>query len=146
MMSRQNVLLFLRDDADKRQKEIAVRLGKQRSLLSEVQQKLQLLENYLQQYRNQAIAAETSGILGAQALDTRNFIHQLEQVLQIQKENALRQQQSVAQIQSEWASARVQEKGFAALARRIEIEQHELELRKIQKELDEWANRRPGCQ
>ncbi|MBU2741585.1 flagellar export protein FliJ [Acidithiobacillus thiooxidans] len=146
MMSRQNVLLFLREDADKRQKEIAVRLGKQRSLLSEVQQKLQLLENYLQQYRNQAIAAETSGILGAQALDTRNFIHQLEQVLQIQKENALRQQQSVAQIQSEWASARVQEKGFAALARRIEIEQHELELRTIQKELDEWANRRPGCQ
>lgn len=146
MMSRQNVLLFLREDADKRQKEIAVRLGKQRSLLNEVQQKLQLLENYLQQYRNQAIAAETSGILGAQALDTRNFIHQLEQVLQIQKENALRQQQSVAQIQSEWASARVQEKGFAALARRIEIEQHELELRTIQKELDEWANRRPGCQ
>jgi hypothetical protein len=73
MMSRQNVLLFLREDADKRQKEIAVRLGKQRSLLNEVQQKLQLLENYLQQYRNQAIAAETSGILGAQALDTRNL-------------------------------------------------------------------------
>jgi hypothetical protein len=39
----------------------------------------------------------------------------------------------VTQIQSEWASARVQEKGFAALARRIEIEQHELELRKFRK-------------
>ncbi|WP_101537386.1 flagellar export protein FliJ [Acidithiobacillus marinus] len=144
MMSRQNVLMFLQNDADKKQKELAVRLGKQRNLLQEIEQKMQLLDNYLLQYRSQAMAAEASGILGAQALDTRNFIHQLEQVLQIQKDNVLRQQQSVAQLHAEWASARVREKGFAALAKRLEIEQHDQELRKIQKELDEWAQRRPS--
>ncbi|PKY11286.1 flagellar export protein FliJ [Acidithiobacillus marinus] len=143
-MSRQNVLMFLQNDADKKQKELAVRLGKQRNLLQEIEQKMQLLDNYLLQYRSQAMAAEASGILGAQALDTRNFIHQLEQVLQIQKDNVLRQQQSVAQLHAEWASARVREKGFAALAKRLEIEQHDQELRKIQKELDEWAQRRPS--
>ncbi len=143
MMSRQNVLSFLREDADKKQKELAIRLGKQRKLLQEIEQKMQLLDNYLLQYRSQAIAAEASGILGAQALDTRNFIRQLEQVLHIQRDNVLRQQQSVAQLHAEWASARVREKGFAALAKRLEVEQHDQELRKIQKELDEWAQRRP---
>lgn len=143
MMSRQNVLSFLREDADKKQKELAIRLGKQRKLLQEIEQKMQLLDNYLLQYRSQAIAAEASGILGSQALDTRNFIRQLEQVLHIQRDNVLRQQQSVAQLHAEWASARVREKGFAALAKRLEVEQHDQELRKIQKELDEWAQRRP---
>lgn len=143
MMSRQNVLSFLREDADKKQKELAIRLGKQRKLLQEIEQKMQLLDNYLLHYRSQAIAAEASGILGAQALDTRNFIRQLEQVLHIQRDNVLRQQQSVAQLHAEWASARVREKGFAALAKRLEVEQHDQELRKIQKELDEWAQRRP---
>ncbi len=143
MTGRQQVLHFLREDADSRQKDLAVSLVKQRRLLSEIQQKLQLLENYLQQYRTQAAAAEFSGILGVQALDTRNFIRQLEQVLSMQKENVLRQQQTVAQVQLEWAAARAQEKGFSALTRRIEIEKRDLELRKIQKELDEWTGRCP---
>lgn len=141
MIGRQDTIFFLRTDADKRQKDLAISLGRQRGLLQDIQQKLQMLENYLLQYRQQAVAAEKSGILSVQALDMRHFIHQLEQVLQIQKANLEHQRHHVAQLQSQWVTARGQEKGLAALARRLESEQRDRELRKIQRELDEWANR-----
>lgn len=142
-MSRQDTLLYLREDADKRQKELTLTLGRQRALLREVQNKLQLLENYLAQYREQAAAAECVGILSTQAMEMRNFIAQLEQVLRLQRENLQHQEQQVNCLQREWVAARGREKGLATLAQRLEMEQRQLELRKIQKELDDWATRSP---
>ncbi|WP_291525068.1 flagellar export protein FliJ [Acidithiobacillus sp.] len=140
-MSRQDTILYLREDADNRQKELAQTLGRQRALLHEIQNKLQLLENYLAQYREQAVAAEQAGILSAQAMEMRSFIAQLEQVLKLQRENLQHQQQQVRWLQGEWAAARGRGKGLASLAQRLENEQRNQALRKMQKDLDEWAMR-----
>ncbi len=141
MMSRQDTILYLREDADNRQKDLARTLGRQRALLGEVQSKLRLLENYLTQYREQATAAERVGLLSAQAMEMRSFIAQLEQVLELQRENLQHQQQQVSRLQSEWVAARGRGKGLASLAQRLENEQRSLVLRNMQKELDEWATR-----
>jgi Flagellar biosynthesis chaperone len=111
-MSRRDTILYLREDADNRQKELAQTLGRQRVLLHEIQNKLQLLENYLAQYREQAVAAEQAGILSAQAMEMRSFIAQLEQVLKLQRENLQHQQQQVRWLQGEWVAARGGEKAW----------------------------------
>ncbi|MHB1604741.1 MAG: flagellar FliJ family protein, partial [Acidithiobacillus ferrooxidans] len=77
----------------------------------------------------------------AQAMEMRSFIAQLEQVLKLQRENLQHQQQQVRWLQGEWVAARGRGKGLASLAQRLENEQRNLVLRKMQKELDEWAMR-----
>ncbi|MGC9162181.1 MAG: flagellar export protein FliJ [Thiomonas sp.] len=117
-------------------------VGQQQERLRSAQAKLEQLQSYAAQYREQIAALGATGAPWSQVRDLRGFVDRIDAAIAAQRAELARQQQRLAEITAQWAAARQREKAFAVL-----IEQHQAQSRLVQKRsalknLQDWALRR----
>lgn len=140
-MAKTDAIRYLQQKADATRIDAAQALARQQAMLLDAQHKLALLGRYVAHYREEAQNAERAGVGSAQAREMRAFIAQLEQVVAVQQESLGRHRQQAAILQRQWLSARGREQALTGLLRRAEHLRHAQQLQRMQKELDEWAQR-----
>ena len=117
-------------------------VGKQQDVLRSAQAKLEQLQSYAAQYREQMQALGSAGTAWSQVRDLRGFVDRIEAAITAQQTELSRQQQVLAELSAQWGAARQREKAFEVL-----IDQHQAQNRRGQKvsalkNLQEWAVRR----
>jgi len=117
-------------------------VGKQQEVLRSAQAKLEQLQSYAAQYREQMQALGAAGTAWSQVRDLRGFVDRIEAAITAQHNELSRQQHILAELTAKWGAARQREKAFEVL-----IDQHQAQNRQGQKvsalkSLQEWAVRR----
>jgi len=117
-------------------------VGKQQEVLRSAQAKLEQLQSYAAQYRQQMQTLGSAGTAWSQVRDLRGFVDRIEAAMTAQQAELNRQQQLLAELTAQWGATRQREKAFEVL-----IDQHQAQSRQGQKvsalkNLQEWAVRR----
>jgi flagellar FliJ protein len=117
-------------------------VGKQQEVLRSAQAKLEQLQSYAAQYREQMQTLGSAGTAWSQVRDLRGFVDRIEAAITAQQAELNRQQQLLADLTAQWGATRQREKAFEVL-----IDQHQAQSRQGQKvsalkNLQEWAVRR----
>jgi|GEM_PF-1865342 flagellar FliJ protein len=117
-------------------------VGKQQEVLRSAQAKLEQLQSYAAQYREQMQTLGSAGTAWSQVRDLRGFVDRIEAAITAQQAELNRQQQLLAELTAQWGATRQREKAFEVL-----IDQHQAQSRQGQKvsalkNLQEWAVRR----
>ncbi|WP_308388890.1 flagellar export protein FliJ [Acidithiobacillus sp. AMEEHan] len=140
-MSREQTIRYLQDMAGMREQDLRRSLLAQRQILDQLREKCALLQGYLDQYRQECAAQESEGIAGGDILRWRGFLQQLTTVLQQQGQLIREQEQRLQHLQEQWQEAKVKERGFSHLLQRLDRDRQLAELKRAQKEMDDWALR-----
>ncbi|XTI73434.1 flagellar export protein FliJ [Acidithiobacillus sp. AC3] len=140
-MSREQTIRYLQDMAGMREQDLRRSLLAQRQMLNQLREKYALLQGYLDQYRQESAARESAGIAGGDILRWRGFLQQLTTVLQQQGRLIREQEQRLQHLQEQWQQAKARERGFSHLLQRLDHDRQLAELKKAQKEMDDWALR-----
>ena len=117
-------------------------VGKQQEVLRSAQAKLEQLQSYAAQYREQMQTLGSAGSAWSQVRDLRGFVDRIEAAIAAQQAELNRQQDRLTELSAQWGAARQREKAFEVL-----IDQHQAQKRQGQKasalkNLQEWAVRR----
>ncbi|MDD3760154.1 MAG: flagellar export protein FliJ [Acidithiobacillus sp.] len=140
-MSREQTIRYLQDMAGMREQDLRRSLLAQRQMLNQLREKYALLQGYLDQYRQESAARESAGIAGGDILRWRGFLQQLNMVLQQQGQLIREQEQRLQHLQRQWQQAKAREQGFSHLLQRLDHDRQLAELKRAQKEMDDWALR-----
>lgn len=141
-MQRLDTLQTLHAQAEQTSQAAGQAVGQQQEHIRSAQAKLEQLQSYVAQYREQIAALGAAGAPWSQVRDLRGFVDRIDAAIAAQRTELTRQQQRLAELTAQWAAARQREKAFAVL-----IEQHQAQSRLVQKRsalknLQEWAVRR----
>jgi len=140
-MRREQVLQSLSRASQDKERMLREELARQQQVLDDLEAKMQLLRQYLAQYRAECTQFEKEGVEVTRALDMRRFIAQLEQVMQVHEHSLEGHRQRTAVLLEEWKRARGKEKAIAGLLQHLRDRQEIEESRKLQKELEQWVAR-----
>ncbi len=140
-MSRAKTLEYLCGLANMREQDLRRSLQSQQHLLAQLRQKFAVLEGYLQQYGAEFQQRQTESISGPELLQWRGFLGQLADVLAQQRMLIAEQQERLTALEDQWRSVRAQEQGLQRMQQRLFDEQKVLLMRRLQKDLDDWALR-----
>ncbi len=120
---------------------LALALARLQRQLGEAEGKLQLLRDYVGQYREQLRCTESAGTEWSRANAMRAFIHRIEEALAAQENELKNLQCSGNGLLAQWQHARQREKAFGLLVDRHAMEARLQAARRLQKEIDEWTLR-----
>jgi len=140
-VSREGTLRYLKDMAGMREQDLRRSLLAQQQLVQQLRGKYALLEDYVQQYRQESAAREGAGIAGTEAIRWRAFVQQLAALLVQQDELIREQEQRLRLVREQWQAIKAKEQGFSRLLQRLDDQRQLAELQKMQKEMDSWALR-----
>ena len=140
-MSREQTIRYLQDMAGMREQDLRRSLLAQRQMLNQLREKYALLQGYLDHYRQESAAREGAGIAGGDILRWRGFLQQLNTVLQQQGQLIREQEQRLQHLQRQWQQAKAREQVFSHLLQRLDHDRQLAELKRAQKEMDDWALR-----
>jgi len=141
-MSKNFHLQPLLDLAQTRTDDAARRLGELIAAENDSMQKLKMLEDYLQEYRNRFTEAARDGLSPDAWRNFSLFIGKLDEAINQQRKMVEQSQSRTAQGQQAWIAQRSKLKAFDALAQRHEKTLAREEARREQKQSDEHAARR----
>jgi flagellar FliJ protein len=140
-MANSSSLQVLVDLAEHRSQEVARNLGLLITRGEQGEVKLQLLRNYLREYRMRLDEAVREGLDGERLRNYLSFIARLEQAIAEQAAEVATAQASIDREKERWREQERERRTFETLLDRRRIEGQRLEARSQQKQLDEIATR-----
>lgn len=117
-------------------------VGRQQDVLRSAQSKLEQLQSYAAQYREQMHAVGTVGSAWSQVRDLRGFVERIDSAIAAQHGEIARQQQALAACTAQWTAARQREKAFEVLIDQMQAQTRQGQKASALKSLQEWAVRR----
>jgi len=139
---RLQTLQTLHTQAAEASQTAAQAVGKQQQTLRAAQAKLEQLQGYAAQYRDQMQAAGTTATPWSQVRDLRGFVQRIEAAVAAQQAEVQRQQHVLAERSAQWAAARQREKAFEVLIEQYQAQQRQGQNISAIKSLQDWALRR----
>jgi flagellar FliJ protein len=124
------------DQAGKRLNELKVRWNG-------AEERLQQLVDFCREYQERLRGSSSSGMSVASYRDYQLFLGKIELAVKQQREEVKRCQERWEQGQRDWLEQRRQNKAFDTLANRHVAAEARRENKREQKELDEYATRKP---
>lgn len=140
-MAHPSSLQVLVDLAEHRSQEVARNLGQFITRGEEGEVKLQLLRNYLHEYRLRLDDAVREGLDGERLRNYLRFIARLERAIAEQAAEVAAAQACIDREKERWRDQERERRTFETLLDRRRIEGQRLEARSQQKQLDEIATR-----
>ncbi len=140
-MAQTSPLKILVDLAEHKSQETARNLNLLINRGEQGEVKLQLLRNYLQEYRVRLDEAVREGLDGERLRNYLSFIARLERAIADQAAEVARAQARVDQEKQLWREHERERRTFETLLERRRVEGQRLEARQQQKQLDELATR-----
>lgn len=140
-MANPSSLQVLIDLAEHRSQEVARNLGLLITRGEQGEVKLQLLRNYLHEYRMRLDEAVREGLDGERLRNYLSFIARLERAIAEQAAEVATAQASIDTEKARWREHERERRTFETLLDRRRIEGQRLEARSQQKQLDEIATR-----
>jgi flagellar FliJ protein len=140
-MAHPSSLQVLVDLAEHRSEEVARNLGQLITRGEQGETKLQLLRNYLQEYRVRLDDAVREGLDGERLRNYLSFIARLDRAIAEQAAEVAATQARIDKEKEHWREQERERRTFETLLNRRRIEGQRLEARSQQKQLDEIATR-----
>lgn len=129
--------------AQKAEDQAASRVKEQAGLLRNEETQLQELKDYSAQYLN-SYGNMRDGISAQQMINYSGFIGRLAEAVKDQENKILRLQQGLDKLKAQWTVAHQKRKTLEDLMERLDKEYSDQLEKRLQKELDELANRPNG--
>jgi len=140
-MANASSLQVLVDLAEHRSREVARNLGQLIARGEQGETKLQLLRNYLHEYRVRLDDAVREGLDGERLRNYLSFIARLERAIAEQAAEVAATQARIDKEKEHWREQERERRTFETLLDRRRIEGQRLEARSQQKQFDEIATR-----
>ncbi|MBA4501058.1 flagellar export protein FliJ [Marinobacterium marinum] len=123
--------------AERKRREAERFLAEARQRVSQGEQGIVQLENYLGEYQQQFTATGRQGVdIGA--LQARQaFMQKISDTMQQQEQALLQAREQVQQVQAYWQQTYAREKGIERLVEKARMDETRVKERKLQQELDE---------
>lgn len=134
-------LQTLLEVTQKRYDDAERRFQQANALVDTERQKLQVIENYRQEYQQKLLAAQQSGLGVTQWKDFQVFIAKLDAAIEQQQQAVDRAIQFVHSARQQWEEQRKKLKGFETLSERHDKTEQLKESRREQKQSDEFASK-----
>ncbi len=134
-------LSLLTDLSQERRDAAARKLGQTLALLKESESRLSLLENYCADYRARLAASATQGVTVDEMRNFRQFIAKLDEAIGQQRREVETLRCGVTECRNCWMAECRKGRSFEVLSERADITARELESRRLQKLVDEFAGR-----
>jgi flagellar protein FliJ len=144
-MKKQSAIVLLIELAQQRSDAVAKKLKLVLKHTAEAQQKLQLLQGYRADYLRRLGTGAQQGMDFVTLQNFRAFLAKLDQAVEQQARETQAFQERVQNITREWEAQQRRVKSFNVLKARHDVGAAQRELRKLQKELDEFASRREAA-
>ncbi len=141
-VQRLETLQTLHDQAAEASGKLAVAAGGQQQALRQAQAKLDQLERYAAQYREEMERVGAAGASWSQVRDLRGFVDRIDAAIAAQKAEIERLQQVAADLAAQWTATRQREKAFEVLIDEHQARQQQKQKVGALKNLQEWALRR----
>ena len=141
-MAKHFPLQTLLDLSQMRMDEAARRLGELLASEQEADKRLELLQQYREEYRNRFVTNLNNGVRPNTLDNYRAFLGRLDDAIEQARLMAIHSRQRTAQGQQEWLAKRGRVRAYDTLAQRHLKNELKLELRKEQKQSDEHATRK----
>ncbi len=126
--------------AEKAEDQAAKQLKEHAELLQSEQQQLQNLNDYSQQYLDSYRSLKT-GVSARNMMNYSGFISRLADAIKEQQAKIQRMQQGLDKLKHQWSITHQKRKALEDLIERLKKEESVLLEKRLQKELDELANR-----
>jgi flagellar protein FliJ len=139
-MARPSPLKVLVELAEHRSQDVARTLGQLIGHGEQGEAKLQVLRNYLMEYRARLDEAVLEGIDGERLRNYLAFIGRLERAIADQAAEVARAQARIAQEKEHWFEKERERRTFETLLARRQLETKRLEARREQNQLDELSS------
>lgn len=140
-MAQRSSLQVLIDLAEHRSQEVARNLGQLIAHGERGEAKLQLLRNYLREYRLRLDEAVREGLDSERLRNYLSFIARLDQAVAHQAAEVATTQESIDREKERWRAQERERRTYETLLERRRAESRRLEGRSQQKQLDEIATR-----
>jgi flagellar FliJ protein len=134
-------LTMLTDLAEERHGRAATKLGRSLSMLKDGESRLALLENYCAGYNTRLAQNAASGVAPSELRNFRDFIARLEEAIGQQRAEVEALRKGVADCRTGWMLERRRKQSYEVLTERADLAQREVEARRLQKLVDEFAGR-----
>lgn len=132
---------LLSDLAQERRDAAARKLARALKLLTESKARLELLEKYASDYRVRLALNVSHGVTADELRNFREFIAKLGEAIGQQRAEVETLARGVTDCRNGWMFARREGLSFDVLAERAEASAREVESRRLQKLVDEFAGR-----
>jgi flagellar FliJ protein len=139
-MARPSPLKILVNLAEHRSQDVARTLGQLIGNGEQGEAKLQVLRNYLMEYRARLDEAVLEGIDGERLRNYLAFIARLERAIADQTAEVARTQARINQEKERWLEQERERRTFETLLERRKLETKRLEARREQNQLDELSS------
>jgi flagellar protein FliJ len=136
-----NAIQILVDQAKEKAEQCAKDLARTRQNLAQAQNKLDMLENYLNQCHSSMYEKTTSGVTGFQLRSQLSFTSKIDDAIAQQKTELEFLKRTEDHQLTQWHLALADEKKFQALLDREAARKEKLENKRDQKMNDEYAAR-----
>jgi flagellar protein FliJ len=144
-MKKQSAIVLLIELAQQRSDSVAKKLKLVLKHAAEAQQKLKMLRDYRDDYLRRLGNGAQQGMDVMTLQNFRAFLAKLDQAIEQQARETQAYQERVQNITREWEAQQRRVKSFNVLKERQDVSAAQQELRKLQKELDEFASRRQAA-
>ena len=134
-------LAMLTDLADERHDRAAKKLARALSMLKDSESRLALLQDYCADYHARLAQSAASGVAPAELRNYREFIARLEEAIAQQRTEVEALNKGVADCRTGWMLERRRKQSYAVLIDRADLATREVEARRLQKLVDEFAGR-----
>lgn len=134
-------LTMLTDLAQERHDRAAKKLARALTMLKDSESRLALLENYCAEYRARLARNAATGVAPAEMRNFLDFIARLEEAVGQQRAEVEAIKKGVADCRTGWLLERRRKHSYEVLIERADLAQREVEARRLQKLVDEFAGR-----
>lgn len=141
-MSQKFSLLPLLDIMQERTDEATRKLGKLIAAENNEKSRLQMLENYRQEYSQGLLKAAQNGLSPLTIANYQEFLGRIDEAIESQKKAVVRSKNNSELGKKEWQHQNTKLKAINTLAERHQQRQQKIENKKEQKLLDEFSNRK----
>jgi flagellar FliJ protein len=141
-----NVLKTLADLARAQSTAAATALAKEIAALKQGEEKVNLLQNYLDDYRVTLQEKMLRGLQVSELINSQNFIQQIELAITQQQQSVIQLDHQVSLAKKHWQECERKLMTFETLTKRSQAKAALIEARIDQKNTDEFASRKYSIQ
>ena len=141
-----NVLKTLADLARQHSTAAATALAKEIAALQQGEEKVNLLQNYLDDYRVTLQEKMLRGLQVSELINSQNFIQQIELAITQQQQSVIQHDHQVSLAKKHWQECERKLMTFETLTKRSQAKAALIEARIDQKNTDEFASRKYSIQ
>jgi flagellar FliJ protein len=141
-----NVLKTLADLARAQSTAAATALAKEIAALQQGEEKVNLLQNYLDDYRVTLQEKMLRGLQVSELINSQNFIQQIELAITQQQQSVIQLDHQVSLAKKHWQECERKLMTFETLTKRSQAKAALIEARIDQKNTDEFASRKYSIQ